>query len=59
MSSILEDNNTFLFDKLSEDIPKKKKIKKTKSDALMIEYCPKVFQRLRELDEYEGEELYK
>lgn len=60
ISSICHDKKEkFLIEKTSDDLSKKKKIKKEKSDALMIEYCPKVFQRLRELDEYEGEELYK
>jgi len=35
-----------------------KKKPKTKCDAVIIEYCPKVFKQLRSLDEYEGEELF-
>jgi len=36
-----------------------KKIIKEKCDALIIEYCPKVFKSLRKLDDYFGEELYE
>lgn len=31
----------------------------SKCDALLIEYCPEVFKRLRSLDEFQGEELFK
>jgi len=33
--------------------------KKQNHDALVIEYCPRVFRELRKLDEYTAEELDK
>ncbi len=35
------------------------KIEKQKSDAILIEYCPKVFEKLRILDDIDKEELFK
>ena len=33
--------------------------KKQNHDAIVIEYCPRVFRELRKLDEYSAEELDK
>ena len=30
---------------------------KKKQDAMVIEYCPRIFRELRTLDEYDAEEL--
>jgi hypothetical protein len=57
-----DDLNIFISNNTLEhnetQIKKKKKTKKSKCDAVIIEYLPEVFKKLRSLDEYEGEELY-
>ncbi len=54
--NILISNNTE--ENRNDQSKKAKKKPKTKCDAVIIEYCPKVFKQLRSLDEYEGEELF-
>ena len=36
---------------------KKSNKNKNDYDALILEYCPKIFKKLRDLDEYDEEEL--